>query len=62
MNMVQNEETVFILRQLREVAFQIEQKHRLYKRTQDRNTKYGSLWVFFQFFFQSSVVKQAIKK
>nr|CAI5844234.1 unnamed protein product [Callosobruchus analis] len=32
-----------ILKQLREVAFQIEHKHRLYKRNQDRNTKYGSL-------------------
>ncbi|CAH1105681.1 unnamed protein product [Psylliodes chrysocephalus] len=32
-----------ILRRLREVAFQIEQKHRIYKRTMDRNTKYGSL-------------------
>ncbi|CAH1118062.1 unnamed protein product [Phaedon cochleariae] len=32
-----------ILKRLRESAFQIEQKHRLYKRTLDRNTKYGSL-------------------
>ncbi|XP_056648624.1 GTPase-activating protein [Diorhabda sublineata] len=32
-----------ILRKLREVVYQIEQKHRLYKRTIDRNTKYGSL-------------------
>ncbi|KAJ8979368.1 hypothetical protein NQ317_002957 [Molorchus minor] len=32
-----------ILKQLREVAYQIEQKHRTYKRTLDRNTKYGSL-------------------
>ncbi|XP_072382255.1 GTPase-activating protein [Diabrotica undecimpunctata] len=32
-----------ILNRLREVAYQIEQKHRIYKRTIDRNTKYGSL-------------------
>ncbi|XP_060517698.1 GTPase-activating protein [Cylas formicarius] len=32
-----------ILKQLREVAFQIEQRHRIYKRALDRNTKYGSL-------------------
>uniref|UniRef100_A0A6P7GUC3 GTPase-activating protein-like n=1 Tax=Diabrotica virgifera virgifera TaxID=50390 RepID=A0A6P7GUC3_DIAVI len=32
-----------ILNRLREVAYQIEQKHRIYKRTMDRNTKYGSL-------------------
>ncbi|KAG5900731.1 hypothetical protein JTB14_038249 [Gonioctena quinquepunctata] len=44
-NMFQSEDPTVcdILKQLRETAFQIEQKHRLYKRTMDRNTKYGSL-------------------
>lgn len=43
-NLFQSEETICnILKQLREVAYQIEQKHRTYKRTVDRNIKYGSL-------------------
>ncbi|KAJ8950517.1 hypothetical protein NQ318_015261 [Aromia moschata] len=43
-NVFQSEPTICnILKQLRDVAFQIEQKHRTYKRTLDRNTKYGSL-------------------
>lgn len=43
-NLFQSEETICnILKQLREVAYQIEQKHRTYKRTLDRNIKYGSL-------------------
>ncbi|CAG9768279.1 unnamed protein product [Ceutorhynchus assimilis] len=32
-----------VLRQLREVTFKIEHQHRIYKRTLDRNTRYGSL-------------------
>lgn len=39
-----------VLEQLREVAYQIEQQHRSYKRKQDRNTKYGSLYVVNQLF------------
>ncbi|KAJ8916711.1 hypothetical protein NQ315_013915 [Exocentrus adspersus] len=42
-NMCQNETICNILKQLREVAYQIEQKHRTYKRTLDRSIKYGSL-------------------
>lgn len=39
-----SEESIYkILKDLREVTFEIEQKHRTYKRTLDRNTTYGSL-------------------
>lgn len=42
--MCMNEETICnILKQLREVAYQIEQKHRSYKRDVERKTRYGSL-------------------
>lgn len=40
-----------MLAQLRDVAFTLEQEHRAYQRMLARETKYGSKWVLFVYFW-----------